>query len=56
MDTIRTGIFAAVLALAGCGEVPLRESQLETTLPEKTAPIVVGQTDLAAVRQLLGGS
>ena len=54
MDTIRTGILAAVLALGGCGEYPVRESQLETTLPEKTAPIVVGQTDRTAVRQLLG--
>jgi hypothetical protein len=44
----------ALAALGGCGEYPLKESQIEAALPEKTAPIVVGQTDRAAVRQALG--
>ena len=34
--------------------MPIRESQMETSLPETTASIVPGQTDRAAARQLLG--
>jgi len=52
----RPGSLAAVLALAlsACGEVPIHESDIGMSLQEKTAPIVVDQTDRAAVRQLLG--
>lgn len=44
----------AGLALGGCGEYPLKESQLETEMPERIAPIVVGETDRAEVRRFLG--
>jgi len=47
------GLAAAMLG-ACAGGVPLRESQIEASLPARTASIVPGQTDRAAVRQLLG--
>jgi hypothetical protein len=47
------GALAAMLSSCG-GEVPIRESKIDTSLPEKTASIVPGQSDRAAVRQLLG--
>lgn len=47
-------VFSTALVLHGCGEMSVRESQVEQTLTPKTASIVVGQTDRAAMRQLLG--
>jgi hypothetical protein len=40
--------------LGACGIAPIQESKVEATLPAQSAPIVVGQTDRAAVRSLLG--
>jgi len=54
MKALDAIVVASILVLGGCGEYPLKESQIEAALPEKTAPIVVGQTDRAAVRQALG--
>lgn len=51
------GIAATVvlaLGVSGCGELRVRESKIETSLPQKAAPIVVGETNRATVRQLLG--
>ena len=51
------GIAATVafaLMISGCGELPVQESKIETSLPQKTASIVVGETSRATVRQLLG--
>ncbi len=51
------GIAATVvlaLSVSGCGELQVQESKIETSLPQKTAPIVVGETDRATARQLLG--
>jgi hypothetical protein len=42
------------IALNGCGEYPLKDSEVEVALPESTAPIVVGETDRPEVRRLLG--
>jgi hypothetical protein len=56
MDTMRTGVFAAVLALAlgGCFGLPLHTTDVDEVLPQKAATIVVGETDRVAMRQLLG--
>lgn len=51
------GIVATVvlaLSVSGCGELPVQESKIATNLPQKTAPIVVGETTRVTVRQLLG--
>ncbi len=51
------GIAATVvlaLSVSGCGELQVQESEIATSLPQKTAPIVLGQTDRADVRQGLG--
>ena len=49
------GACAATAILGACvGEGPVHESRIEARLPAKVAPIVVGQTDRAAVRQVLG--
>ena len=45
---------AFALMISGCGDLPVQESEIETSLPQKTAPIVVGETSREAVRQLLG--
>ncbi|HEX7374542.1 MAG TPA: hypothetical protein VF277_06180 [Steroidobacteraceae bacterium] len=42
------------LWLTGCGDMRVRESKVEATLPAMVAPIVVGETDRAAVRLALG--
>lgn len=49
-----TGLVVLAAALNACGEIPLRESQIDESLPAATAWIVPGQTDRAAVRQRLG--
>jgi hypothetical protein len=56
MEKTGAVVVAAVLGLAleGCGEYPLKESQIEAAMPERIAPIVVGETDRAVVRRLLG--
>lgn len=57
MEGARTGIVVVMLALAlgGCGiGVPLEKSRIEKELPQTTATIVVGQSDRAAVRRMLG--
>jgi hypothetical protein len=56
MDTIRTRAFAAALALAlgGCIPIPLHISSVEDDLTRKTAPIAVGEADRMSVRQKLG--
>jgi len=56
METIGTGVIAAVLVLAlgGCVPLPLHESNLEGTMPAKTSALVVGQSDRTQVRQALG--
>jgi hypothetical protein len=60
---LRTSLAAAgALGLAlfsaltggGCGNVQVRESEVESTLSTKVIPIVVGESDLTAVRRLLG--
>jgi hypothetical protein len=49
------GACVATAMLGACvGEGPVHESRIEARLPAKVAPIVVGQTDRAAVRQALG--
>ena len=49
------GVGVAAVMLGACvGEGPVHESKIEATLPVTVAPIVVGQTDRAAVRQALG--
>lgn len=56
MDRNRAVVVGALaaLALGGCGEYPLKESQIEVAMPERIAPIAVGETDRAEVRRLLG--
>jgi hypothetical protein len=49
-----TGLVVVAAALIACGEIPLRESQIDESLPAATAWIVPGQTNRAAVRQRLG--
>ena len=54
----RTGALAVAavlgLTLAGCGEFPLKESDVEATLPTKAAQIAIGETDRAEVRRVFG--
>lgn len=56
MNWVRASIVATLagLALGGCGEFPHKESQIETAMPERIAPIAVGESDRAEVRRLLG--
>lgn len=42
------------LVPSACGEVPVRESRLESTLAARTTGIIAGQTARPAVRELLG--
>ena len=48
------GMYVAAVMLNACGDIPIRESQLETNLPETMASIVVGETTRATVQQRLG--
>ena len=56
MDWKRAVVVGALtaLALGGCIGIPLHISSVEEDLPKKAAPIVVGQTDRAEVRRVLG--
>jgi len=47
---------AVLSALTGsaCGNMRVRDSEVESTLPTKVVPIVIGESDRAAVRRLLG--
>ena len=45
---------SSALMQSGCGNVQVRESKVESTLPTRVVPIVVGETDRTAVRRLLG--
>lgn len=47
---------AVLIALTGtgCGNLLVRESEVESTLPTKVVPIVIGESDRAEVRRLLG--
>lgn len=51
-DTVLVALVA--LLLAGCGDIQVKESKIEQTLPQQVAPVVVGQSDRASVRALLG--
>jgi hypothetical protein len=46
-------LFSALI-VSGCGNVRVHESMVESTLPTMVVPIVVGESDRAAVRRLLG--
>ena len=49
------GIGVVAVMLDACvGIAPIQENKVEATLPTQNSPIVVGQTDRAAVRKLLG--
>ena len=55
-EAVRALCLAALSGLiaAGCGNVTVRESEVESSLPARVEPIVIGESDRAAVRRLLG--
>lgn len=54
MIRVRVVTTLVLMALVGCGEYPLKDSQVEESLPTTMAPITVGETGRADVRRLLG--
>jgi len=60
LDTSLAAVGALGLAVlsaligSGCGNLRVRESEVESTLPTKIVPIVIGESDRAAVRRFLG--